>query len=150
MGWNRPPASAHRRLADGSYRATLSSAAISDPAGSHLDGVGDGVPGTDYTFNFNSLIGDIDGDGKVGFSDLLILARNYGQPGTFSQGDLDGDGNVNFADLLIVARNYGHSLSRLNCNTYTLRRSTKVRPEHRPRGEQDKLATACGGCGRRA
>ena len=57
-----------------------------------------------------SLPGDINGDGKVDFSDLLIVARNYGKSGTPAQGDLNGDGSVGFDDLVILARNYGHSL----------------------------------------
>ena len=55
--------------------------------------------------------GDVNADGTVNFSDLLILAQHYGQAGTFAQGDLNGDGSVNFADLLILAQNYGRSAS---------------------------------------
>lgn len=44
------------------------------------------------------------------FSYLVKLAANYGQAGTFATGDLDGDGQVGFDDLLLLARNYGHSL----------------------------------------
>ena len=53
--------------------------------------------------------GDADFDGKVDFSDLLILARNYGQSGDvgFVDGDFDMDGSVGFDDLVILARNYG-------------------------------------------
>jgi len=53
------------------------------------------------------LPGDADGDGLVGFDDLVILARDYGKPGTFAQGDFNGDGFVGFDDLVILARNYG-------------------------------------------
>lgn len=53
--------------------------------------------------------GDANFDGKVDFSDLLILARNYGQSGDvgFVDGDFDTDGSVGFDDLVILARNYG-------------------------------------------
>lgn len=44
------------------------------------------------------------------FSYLVKLAANYGQAGTFATGDLNGDGIVGFDDLLLVARNFGHSL----------------------------------------
>jgi hypothetical protein len=57
-----------------------------------------------------TIPGDINGDGKVSFSDLLILAQHYGKTGaTFSDGDLNADGTVGFADLLILAQNYGRT-----------------------------------------
>ena len=60
----------------------------------------------------SSIPGDADGDGKVDFADLVLVARHYGQTGvTWSQGDFNGDGSVGFDDLLIVARNYGKSVS---------------------------------------
>ena len=58
--------------------------------------------------------GDANGDGKVDFADLLILAQNYGNTGaTFAQGDFDGDGVVDFTDLLILAQNYDRSSTAL-------------------------------------
>jgi ELWxxDGT repeat protein len=44
------------------------------------------------------------------FAYLLTLAQHYGSAGTFATGDLNGDGKVNFADLLVLAQKYGHSL----------------------------------------
>jgi hypothetical protein len=41
---------------------------------------------------------------------LLTLAQHYGQSGTFATGDVTGDGKVNFDDLLLLAQNYGHPL----------------------------------------
>ena len=57
----------------------------------------------------SQIPGDANGDGKVDFSDLLILAQNYGKmPGEmYSDGDFNGDGGVGFDDLLILAQNYG-------------------------------------------
>jgi hypothetical protein len=52
-------------------------------------------------------VADLDGDSTVGLSDLLILAQNYGQPGTPEQGDLDLNGTVGFTDLLLLAQDYG-------------------------------------------
>lgn len=56
-----------------------------------------------------ALPGDSNLDGKVNFSDLVTLARNYGvsSGATFGQGDFNGDGKVDFADLVILASNYG-------------------------------------------
>jgi len=51
--------------------------------------------------------GDANGDGKVDFTDLLILAQHYGQHNaTTVEGDFNNDGVVNFEDLLILAQNY--------------------------------------------
>ena len=55
-----------------------------------------------------NIPGDFNGDGKVDFADLLILAQNYGKSGVQpNQGDANGDGKVDFSDLLILAQNYG-------------------------------------------
>lgn len=40
------------------------------------------------------------------FAELLLIAQNYGQPGTFAQGDLNFDGRIDFTDLLLLAQNY--------------------------------------------
>ena len=56
-----------------------------------------------------SIPGDANIDGKVDFSDLLILAQNFGAPGDFRQGNFNGDFFVTFADLLILAQNFGTS-----------------------------------------
>ena len=61
--------------------------------------------------NENASIPDFDGDGTIGFGDLLIFAEAFGS----SRGDddynatydLNGDGNIGFADLLIFAENFG-------------------------------------------
>src|SRR5205807_9163132 len=55
------------------------------------------------------LAGDADGDGRVAFSDLLILAQHYGGPGDLTTGDFNNDHLVGFDDLLILAQNYGQS-----------------------------------------
>lgn len=58
------------------------------------------------------LPGDADGDGKVDFADLVILARNYGRTSgvTWSDGDFNGDGTVDFDDLVLLARHYSRPL----------------------------------------
>jgi len=55
------------------------------------------------------LIGDANFDGTVNFSDLLVLAQNYGKSGEWVDGDFNGDGTVGFDDLLALAQHYGES-----------------------------------------
>ena len=53
--------------------------------------------------------GDLDDDGQVGVSDLLILLANWGPcpPKGDCIGDLNGDDSVGVADLLILLANWG-------------------------------------------
>lgn len=75
-----------------------------------------------------SLLGDMNGDGSVGFDDLVILARHYGQSGaTYSTGDLNGNGTVGFEDLLLLVRHYGLSIP-----TATAELGQQVVPEPAP------------------
>ena len=54
------------------------------------------------------LLGDLDGNGIVDFTDFLVLADNFGSsPATLAEGDINGDGQVQFEDFLILAENYG-------------------------------------------
>jgi MYXO-CTERM domain-containing protein len=55
----------------------------------------------------NRVAGDINFDGIVNFSDLLVLAQGYGRMGEWVDGDLNMDGTVGFDDLLILAQDYG-------------------------------------------
>jgi hypothetical protein len=56
------------------------------------------------------VVGDINGDGTVGFADLLTLAQNYNGTGKdWSKGDLNYDGTVGFADLLSLAQHYNQT-----------------------------------------
>jgi hypothetical protein len=62
-----------------------------------------------------ALVGDIDGDGSVGFPDFLILSASFGTevaPGTM--GDLDNDGNVGFSDFLLLSANFGQSAAAVD------------------------------------
>jgi Metallo-peptidase family M12B Reprolysin-like len=83
-------------LANGIYSASVSG--LTDVAGNAL------APGT--PLGFRQIAGDANDDGAVDFADLLIVAQNYDQLGTFSDGNFDYLTTVNFADLLIVAQNY--------------------------------------------
>ena len=52
-------------------------------------------------------VGDANLDGGVDFDDFLLLAANFGLPGTWSTGDFDGDGTIQFADFLSLADSFG-------------------------------------------
>ena len=56
---------------------------------------------------------DINGDFKVDWKDLLILARAYGseegEPGYVPEADFNSDGKIDWKDLLVLARNYGRT-----------------------------------------
>ncbi len=56
-----------------------------------------------------AILGDVDGDGTVGFADLNLLLGSYGQAGAPGElpGDVDVDGDVDFADLNLLLNNYG-------------------------------------------
>lgn len=56
-----------------------------------------------------AVIGDLDGDGMVGFGDLLILLTEWGpcEGPAFCPADLDGNGAVDFGDLLILLTEWG-------------------------------------------
>jgi hypothetical protein len=49
---------------------------------------------------------DLDGDGVVGFGDLLILAERFGQRGVNVPGDLNGDGVVDATDVALLRERY--------------------------------------------
>ena len=55
------------------------------------------------------VFGDIDGDGSVGVSDLLILLGSWGPCADCNDcpADLDGDCNVGVADFLLLLANWG-------------------------------------------
>ena len=61
------------------------------------------------TLEYFSCVGDLDGDGEVGLTDLAELLGNYGITSGASpeQGDLDGDGDVDLSDLAELLGNYG-------------------------------------------
>ncbi|MFT3788441.1 MAG: polysaccharide lyase family protein [Tepidisphaeraceae bacterium] len=91
-------------LPDGNYRATFAAGNASDAAGNSN--------ALAYNMDFFVLAGDVNRDHTVNFTDLLVLAANYGSSGrTYSQGDLNYDGSVDFGDLLILAAKYGTTLA---------------------------------------
>jgi hypothetical protein len=92
-------------LATGRYALRVIAAGVADGAGNTMTG--------DHVLPFDFVVGDATRDGRTDFSDLLIVAQNYGSSGrTYSQGNFDYDtaGDVGFNDLLILAQNYGTQL----------------------------------------
>lgn len=57
----------------------------------------------------DDVVGDLDDDGAVGITDLLILLANWGPCADCNDcaADLNGDCNVGIADLLILLANWG-------------------------------------------
>jgi Ca2+-binding RTX toxin-like protein len=53
------------------------------------------------------LAGDLDGDGVVGATDILLLGRDFGARGAGLAGDANGDGVVGGADFLAVGAAFG-------------------------------------------
>jgi hypothetical protein len=52
---------------------------------------------------------DLNGDGAVGFEDLLIILGGWGpcpDPGDCPE-DLDGDGSIGFGDLVLLLASWG-------------------------------------------
>ena len=98
-----------------SYSFHLAEVAASGPQAGKL-GLHSGVPaGGDFDigaalngFQIKRIVdvpGDVDGDGIVGFNDLLTLLAAWGpcpDPPSPCPADLDGDGVVGFADLLFL------------------------------------------------
>jgi hypothetical protein len=57
------------------------------------------------------LEGDLNGDGRVGLHDLVIMQQHFGTTGIASptNGDLDGDHDVDAADLARLVANFGRT-----------------------------------------
>ena len=55
------------------------------------------------------VLGDLDADGEVGFSDFLSLSASFNSAGNYLDGDLNCDGMVEFADFLILQSSFGQS-----------------------------------------
>lgn len=92
-------------LANGNYTATLTTSGVTDTSGN--------APAVPISMTFSFLNGDVNNDRTVDFSDLLIIAQNYGLSGrSYAQGNVNfsADGVVGFDDLLVLAQNYGQSL----------------------------------------
>jgi hypothetical protein len=98
------PGQPDQRLPIGRYRATLLAGGVS-AGGVALDGNANGTPGDNYAFDFLHLPGDMNGDGRVNFTDYQLLERSYGRTNaTWADGDWNYDGVVNDPDTVILLR----------------------------------------------
>jgi len=92
---------------------------VSSSADAHHGlGFGDGADGVIAGLASNAIVvqwaryGDLNLDGTVDMSDLILLAQHYTRMGqNWDQGDMNYDGEVNFSDLLTLAQNYGGTAS---------------------------------------
>jgi hypothetical protein len=58
----------------------------------------------------DSMLGDLNGDDRVGLADLVLLRNNLGTAfATRETGDLNGDGAVTRADVAVLVKNLGRS-----------------------------------------
>ena len=60
------------------------------------------TPQVENTEITESTVGDVNGDGQVNISDLVLVASNLGKTGR-NAADVNGDGIVNITDLVLVA-----------------------------------------------
>lgn len=92
-------------LPDGNYTATAKASGISSAEGPMT---------ADHVLSFFFKNADANRDRAVNFSDLVVLAQNYGLLGrTFSQGNFDysAGGAVGFQDLVLLAQRYNTTLA---------------------------------------
>jgi hypothetical protein len=67
-----------------------------------------------YTFYFGSLIGDVNGDGKVTTADVTAIQKQVGKTaGIASAYDINRDGKINAADVTLVKKYVGDTLAMI-------------------------------------
>lgn len=61
----------------------------------------------------SSLFADLNGDGRVGLADLMVIQRNYNAAAsrTYAEGDLNGDSVVDRYDVALLMENYARALA---------------------------------------
>ena len=101
-------------LPEGSYRLNFIGNGII-AAGRAVDAAGSGSPSGSFRAvdigggTGGPLLGDLDGDGDVDFSDFLALSGSFGQgvDPAGSGADINGNGTVDFPDFLLLSGNFG-------------------------------------------
>ncbi|HEY4312958.1 MAG TPA: Ig-like domain repeat protein [Pirellulales bacterium] len=114
-------------LPAGSYLLVLnghSAQGVHDSSGNALAGAwsdgtsvypsGNGIAGTDFSFRFNVLPGDVNQDGIVNGQDLAQLSSQWAQPGR-PIADTNGDQIINNQDIAVVSSAWlAHQTSPVN------------------------------------
>ena len=82
----------------------------------HFDLTGNGtVTHADFDqllIEAESVVGDANLDGSVGFDDFLLMARSFGEQDMgWARGDFDGDNEVTFGDFLLLSMNFGQTFT---------------------------------------
>ena len=107
------------------YLVYLEASTITDSASMVLDGAwttssstwaagsGDGVPGSDFDYQFNLLVGDAGNRGAVTNGDLLLLRSQIGGSVNASNyhDDINASGSITNSDLLLLRQQIGSSIS---------------------------------------
>jgi len=55
--------------------------------------------------NETACVGDINGDGEIGVTDILAVIAQWGTNGS---ADVNGDGEVDVSDLLLIVGSWGN------------------------------------------
>ncbi|MDA8772319.1 hypothetical protein N9M80_04515 [Flavobacteriales bacterium] len=63
------------------------------------------------TFDCNDCAGDLDNDGLIAVSDVLLFLADYGCVIPICVGDINGDNNTNVSDLLLLLSQFSESCS---------------------------------------
>lgn len=66
----------------------------------------------------DTVVGDVDLNGSVEFSDFLVLSSRFGTPSSgWTRGDFDCNGRTEFADFLALSQNFGVTSSTTASHT---------------------------------
>jgi hypothetical protein len=94
-------------LADGTYCACIGAGAVCDRCGNAL--------GSDYEYEFFSLLADANHDGTVNTADFAAMADHFNSTGTsYCDGDFNYDGSVNALDFNALATQFGKQIDAVS------------------------------------